>query len=82
MKIDEFDEFNPERIASRIIGMGDVVSLVEKAQEVFDKNEMEKAAKKNAKGEFDFNDLLSQICGMKKWAGFGNIINLLPELEN
>ena len=77
-KIDEFDEFNPERIASRIIGMGDVVSLVEKAQEVFDKNEMEKAAKKMQKGEFDFNDLLSQIRGMKKMGGLGNIINLLP----
>jgi signal recognition particle subunit SRP54 len=77
-KIDEFDEFNPERIASRIIGMGDVVSLVEKAQEVFDKNEMEKTAKKMQKGEFDFNDLLSQIRGMKKMGGLGNIVNLLP----
>lgn len=77
-KSDELDEFNPERIASRIIGMGDVVSLVEKAQEVFDIGEMEKAAKKMQKGKFDFDDLLSQIRGMKKMGGLGNIINLLP----
>ncbi len=77
-KIDELDEFNPERIASRIIGMGDVVSLVEKAQEIFDAKEMEKAAKKMQKGQFDFNDLLSQIRNMKKMGGLGSIINLLP----
>ncbi len=77
-KSDELDEFNPERIASRIIGMGDVVSLVEKAQEVFDVGEMEKAAKKMQKGKFDFDDLLSQIRGMKKMGGLGNILNLLP----
>jgi signal recognition particle subunit SRP54 len=77
-KIDEFEEFNPQRIASRIVGMGDVVSLVEKAQEVFDAGEMEKAAKKMQKGQFDFNDLLSQIRGMKKMGGLSNIVNLLP----
>lgn len=77
-KVDELDEFSPQRIASRIIGMGDVVSLVEKAQEVFDINEMEKTAKKMQKGKFDFEDLLSQIRGMKKMGGLGNIINLLP----
>lgn len=77
-KIDEFEEFNPERIASRIVGMGDVVSLVEKAQEVFDQEEMEKAAKKMQKGQFDLNDLLSQIRNMKKMGGLGNIVNLLP----
>lgn len=77
-KIEEFEEFNPERIASRIVGMGDVVSLVERAQEVFDAGEMEKAAKKMQKGQFDFNDLLSQIRNMKKMGGMSSIINLLP----
>ncbi len=77
-KAEELDEFSPERIASRIIGMGDVVSLVEKAQEVFDAGEMEKAAKKMQKGKFDFDDLLGQIRGMKKMGGLGNILNLLP----
>ena len=77
-KLEEFDEFNPNRIASRIVGMGDVVSLVEKAQEVFDVAEMEKAAKKMQKGKFDFDDLLSQIRNMKKMGGLGGIVNLLP----
>src|SRR3989338_1505484 len=77
-KVEELDEFNPERIASRIVGMGDVFSLVEKAQEIFDEEEMKKAAKKLRAGEFDFNDLLSQIRNMKKMGGAANIINLLP----
>jgi signal recognition particle subunit SRP54 len=77
-KIDEFDEFNPDRIASRIIGMGDVVSLVEKAQEIFDAKEMEKTAKKMQRGQFDFNDLLAQIRNMKKMGGLSSIVNLLP----
>jgi signal recognition particle subunit SRP54 len=77
-KIEELSPFDPERIASRIVGMGDVVSLVEKAQEVFDQEEMEKAAKKLQKGQFDFNDLLSQIRNMKKMGGLGSIVSLLP----
>lgn len=77
-KLEELDEFDPKRIASRIIGMGDVVSLVEKAQEVFDAGEMEKATKRMQKGQFDLNDLLSQIRNMKKMGGLGGIINLLP----
>jgi signal recognition particle subunit SRP54 len=77
-KLEELEEFNPDRIASRIIGMGDVVSLVEKAQEIFDVSEMEKSAKKMQKGQFDLNDLLSQIRNMKKMGGISNILNLLP----
>ncbi len=77
-KSEELDEFDPKRIASRIIGMGDVVSLVEKAQEVFDAAEMEKAAKKMQKGKFDLDDLLSQIRNMKKMGGLSSIINFLP----
>jgi signal recognition particle subunit SRP54 len=77
-KLDELDEFDPKRIASRIIGMGDVVALVEKAQEIFDAKEMEKAAKKMRKGEFDLEDLLSQIRNMKKMGGLGGIVSLLP----
>jgi signal recognition particle subunit SRP54 len=77
-KLEELEEFNPDRIASRIVGMGDVVSLVEKAQEIFDISEKEKSAKKMQKGQFDLNDLLSQIRNMKKMGGIGNILNLLP----
>jgi signal recognition particle subunit SRP54 len=80
-KISELEEFNPERIASRIIGMGDVVSLVEKAQEVFDAREMEIASKKMLKGKFDFNDLLSQIRNMRKIGGFSSIVNYLPGMS-
>jgi signal recognition particle subunit SRP54 len=77
-KLEELEEFNPERIASRIVGMGDVVSLVEKAQEVFDQEELKKAEKKFRKGKFDFNDLLSQIRNMKKMGGITSIIGFLP----
>jgi len=77
-KVEEFEEFDPKRIASRIIGMGDVVSLVEKAQEVFDQNEMEKAAKKMQKGQFDFDDLLLQIRNTKKMGGVASIVKFLP----
>ncbi len=77
-KSDELEEFNPERIASRIVGMGDVVSLVEKAQEMFDMEEMEKSAKKMQKGHFDLNDLLSQIRNMRKMGGLGSMLKFLP----
>jgi signal recognition particle subunit SRP54 len=77
-KAEELEEFNPDRIASRIIGMGDVVSLVEKAQEMFDEQEMEKSAKKMQKGQFDLDDLLSQIRNMKKMGGIGSMLKFLP----
>lgn len=77
-KLEDLEEFNPTRIASRIIGMGDVVSLVEKAQEIFDAKEMEKTANKLKQGKVDFNDVLSQIRNMRKMGGISSIINLLP----
>jgi signal recognition particle subunit SRP54 len=77
-KLEDLEDFNPSRIASRIVGMGDVVSLVEKAQEIFDMNEMESAAKKFKQGKVDFNDILSQIKNMRKMGGMSSIINLLP----
>ena len=77
-KINELEEFDPKRIASRIIGMGDVVSLVEKAQEIFDAEEMQKAAQKMQKGKFDLEDLLKQIRNMKKMGGLSSILNFLP----
>jgi signal recognition particle subunit SRP54 len=77
-KLDELEEFNPTRIASRIVGMGDVVSLVEKAQEIFDVEEMKIAGDKFKQGKVDFNDILSQIRNMRKMGGMSSIINLLP----
>jgi signal recognition particle subunit SRP54 len=77
-KLEDLEEFNPDRIASRIIGMGDVLSLVEKAQGLFDQAEIEKATKKMEKGKFDFDDLLSQLRNMKKMGGLSSIMNLIP----
>lgn len=77
-KINELEIFDPERIASRILGMGDVVSLVEKAQETFNEEELRKAEKKIRKGHFDFNDLASQLKNMKKMGGMTSILKLLP----
>ncbi len=77
-KLSEFEEFHPKRIASRILDMGDVVSLVEKAAEVVDQAEAEKMAAKLKEGKFDFDDLLSQLRTMKKMGGFGSIMGMLP----
>ncbi len=77
-KLEDLEEFNPDRIASRIIGMGDVLSLVEKAQGIFNQEEIEKATKKMEKGKFDFDDLLSQLRNMKKMGGLSSIMNLIP----
>ncbi len=77
-KLSDFEEFHPARIASRILDMGDVVSLVEKAVENIDKAEAEKMAAKFEQGSFDFDDLLSQLRNMKKMGGLGNMMNMLP----
>ncbi len=77
-KITELEAFDPERIASRILGMGDVVSLVERAQENFDEEELRKAEKKFKKGVFDLDDLASQLKSMKKMGGMSSILKLLP----
>ncbi len=77
-KLDALEPFHPERIASRILGMGDVVSLVEKAQETIDQEEAEKLAKKIKKGGFDLNDLSSQLVQMRRMGGMDGLMNLLP----
>lgn len=77
-KIDEFETFYPDRLASRILGMGDVVSLVEKAQEHFDEEESARMAEKMLKAEFDFDDFLSQMRQMKKLGSMGSIAKMLP----
>ena len=65
-KLEDFEEFHPERIASKILDMGDIVSFVEKAQEVVDEEEAEKLEKRIRKGEFDFEDFLTQLRNLKK----------------
>ncbi len=77
-KTDALEPFHPDRIAGRILGMGDVVSLVEKAAESIDKEEAEKLAKKLEKGGFDLEDMLSQMRQIRKLGGMGGMLNLLP----
>ena len=76
-KIENFEPFHPERIAQRILGMGDIVSLVEKAAENIDKDEMEDIAKKIAKGKFDLEDFSNQLKQMGKIGGIG-LLSMLP----
>jgi signal recognition particle subunit SRP54 len=77
-KIDALEPFHPERAAGRILGMGDVVSLVEKAAETIDMAEAEAMAAKLAKGKFDMNDLRAQFQQMKKMGGLGALAKMLP----
>lgn len=77
-KTDALEPFHPDRIAGRILGMGDVVSLVEKAAESIDKEEAEKLAKKLEKGGFDLEDMLTQMRQITKLGGMGGMLNLLP----
>ena len=77
-KTSDLDVFYPDRMASRILGMGDVVSLVEKAAEDLDKEEAEKLAAKLRKNEFDFNDFLSQIKQFEKLGGLEGLLKFLP----
>jgi signal recognition particle subunit SRP54 len=77
-KLDTLEEFHPDRMASRILGMGDVVTLVEKAQEQFDVEETMKMQKKMAKGSFGFDDFLKQMQAVKKMGGMGDMLKLMP----
>jgi len=77
-KIDEFEPFHAERIAGRILGMGDVVSLVEKASETIEKEEAEKLAKKVMKGQFTLEDLLSQLRQIRKMGDLKGLMGMLP----
>ena len=77
-KMDGLDYFDPERMAGRILGMGDIISLVEKAQEAIDEKEAEKAAKKMQSGKFDLEDFLSQMKQIKKLGPLENLLKLIP----
>jgi len=77
-KLDQLEVFVPDRMAGRILGMGDVVGLVEKAAEVIDEDEAMKMAKKLQKGGFDFNDLLSQMKMMNKMGGMQDLMGKIP----
>ena len=77
-KLDGLDSFDPERMAGRILGMGDIVSLVEKATESIDEKEAEKTAKRMQQGKFDLEDFLSTLKQMKKLGPLENLIKLIP----
>jgi signal recognition particle subunit SRP54 len=77
-KMDAIDLFHPKRMADRILGMGDIVSLVEKAQEQYDEEEARRLQKKIAKNQFDFNDFLSQIHQIKKMGNLKDLASMIP----
>ena len=77
-KVDALEVFHPDRIANRILGMGDVVSLVEKAAETIEQDEAEKLAKKIQKGQFDLEDLLKQLRQLQKMGGLDGLMGMLP----
>ena len=81
-KIDDLEIFHPDRIANRILDMGDVVTLVEKAAENIDQLEVEKMAERLQQGEFDLNDLLSQINQMKKMGGISSMLKFIPGMKS
>ena len=80
-KLDAIDIFYPERMADRILGMGDVVSLVEKAQEVYDEKKARELSKKIAKNKFGFDDFLNQINQIKKMGNLKDTMNMIPGMS-
>ncbi|MDO5336783.1 MAG: signal recognition particle protein [Eubacteriales bacterium] len=79
-KLSDLEQFYPDRMASRILGMGDVMSLIEKAEQALDKEKAEAMGKKLKKMDFDFNDYLDSMEQMKKMGGFSSILNMIPGL--
>jgi signal recognition particle subunit SRP54 len=77
-KMDGLDVFHPDRMASRILGMGDVISLVERAQQQFDEEEARKIQKKIAKNQFGFDDFLKQIQQVKKMGNMKDLVGMIP----
>lgn len=80
-KLEDFSPFHPDRMAQRILGMGDVVSLVEKAQETIDQKEAERLAEKMKKADFDLEDFLAQLQQMKKMGPLGNVMKMMPGMS-
>ncbi len=80
-KLDALEPFRPERIAGRILDMGDVISLVEKAAETIEQEDAEKLARKMAKGQFDLDDLAAQLRQVRKMGGMGGIMGMLPGVQ-
>ncbi len=77
-KLDDFDVFHPDRMASRILGMGDLLSLIEQAEQVFDAKKAEEAAAKIGSGELTLEDFLEQMLAIRKMGPIGNLLGMLP----
>src|SRR5215212_6286056 len=77
-KLDEFEQFHPDRMASRILGMGDVLSLIEKAEQVYEKDQAEQAATRMLEGEFTFDDFLEQMQQIKKMGSLSSLVGMIP----
>lgn len=80
-KMEALDVFHPDRMAQRILGMGDVISLVERAQHAFDEEEAQRLNKKIRKNQFDFNDFLSQLDQIKKMGNIKDLVGMLPGMN-
>ncbi|MBR2787484.1 MAG: signal recognition particle protein [Clostridia bacterium] len=80
-KLNDIEEFHPDRMASRILGMGDVLSIIEKAEETFDFEEAGKIEQQIRKGEFDLNDYLAQLKQIKKMGSFSSILKMIPGIN-
>jgi signal recognition particle subunit SRP54 len=80
-KMEALDVFHPARMADRILGMGDVVSLVERAQEQFDEEEARRISKKIAKNQFDFNDFIGQLNQIKKMGSMKDLLGMIPGMD-
>ena len=77
-KLEDFEPFHPDRMASRILGMGDVLTLIEKAEESFDADVAQRAQEQLAKGQFTLEDFLEQMRQVRKMGPIGNIMKMLP----
>jgi signal recognition particle subunit SRP54 len=81
-KLDQFETFVPDRLAGRILGMGDIVGLVEKAAEAFDEEEAQRMERKLRTASFDFNDFLAQFKMLRRMGPLENIVGMLPGMSN
>ena len=80
-KLSDLELFHPDRMASRILGMGDVLTLIEKAEAAIDEDKAREYEKKLRKAEFDFNDFLDQIEQMRKMGGMGQLLSMIPGMN-
>ena len=80
-RLDAIEAFNPGRVAGRILGMGDIVSIVERAAQAIDEDEAERMAARMAKGQFDLNDLRMQLGQMQKMGGLGALAGMMPGMK-